>query len=147
MISYEDIFGKPDEKAMDAGVPDVSSGDGILRTWEQCQEWAEKIGCDIVEAKANQLFIDIDTEAQFAQFEFQLLKEHFYFTKITITPSKQGLPRRHIVIEMGKEYPLITRIALQAILGSDPTRELISIKRALEDESNVVIFFEKKATA
>jgi hypothetical protein len=29
-------------------------------------------------------------------------------------------------------------------MGSDPTRELISVRRAMDSEENVVIFFEKR---
>lgn len=36
---------------------------------------------------------------------------------------------------------------LQAVLGSDLKRELISWKRAQEGEKNVVIFFERKKDA
>jgi hypothetical protein len=39
---------------------------------------------------------------------------------------------------------LFVDIALQACLGSDLTRELLSVKRAGDGEENVVVFFEKK---
>jgi hypothetical protein len=145
---FEDVFGAfdPNTSTAEGPVNDVSSGDGIIRTTEQMQEWAERLHCKWIEAADNQLFIDIDTDLQFSVFETQvkLLKKHFYFKSVTVSPSKQGLPHRHIVIEMAHMYPLLTRIALQACLGSDPARELISIKRAIDGESNVVIFFEKK---
>ena len=73
-----------------------------------------------------------------------LLKKHFWFTGETTTPSGSGLPHRHVIITLGKPMDLLARIALQACMGSDPTRELLSVRRALDKEENVVIFFEKK---
>jgi hypothetical protein len=150
-ISHEDLFGSVDLSTItpDIFVPDASSGDGIIRTHEQCCEWARKLACTCKYAEPDELFIDIDTDRQFALFDAQvkLLKKHFWFKSVTTTPSKQGLPHRHIVVKMARAYDLMTRIALQACLGSDPMRELLSAKRAHEGEDNVVIFFEKEQNA
>jgi len=146
-MPFVDLFGKFDESQVMVGIPDASSGDGIIRTSDRCLEWAQSIGCTLKVALPNQLFVDLDTEAQWNLFQYQigLLKKHFYFRSWTVTPSKQGLPHRHVIVEMGMDYPLVTRIALQSVLGSDPTRELLSIRRALDEEENVVIFFEKES--
>lgn len=127
-------------------VPDASSGDGILRTKEQCAAWAQSVGCICVEASDKELFVDLDSDEQFKKFNEQigLLKKHFYFLSVDIQPSKSGLPHRHVKIQMAQAYPLLVRIALQACLGSDLTRELLSVRRALDLEDNVVIFFEKE---
>lgn len=109
-------------------------------------EWVEAIDCDVVEATDRQLFIDIDSDIQYQIYTrmLPLLKKHFYFKKVTERPSKQGLPHRHITIDMDDSYSLTERIALQACLGSDQTRELLSVRRSIDREENVVIFFEKK---
>lgn len=137
-------------------VPDASSGDGIIRTDQQMQEWAEICNCEVVKAKPNQLFIDIDTKAQYETFKlmFHLFDKHFFLIpyggyegkkqKWEEHPSKQGLPHRHIVVTLNGEQSLITRIAMQAVLSSDPMREMLSIRRALNCEENVVVFFEPK---
>ena len=142
-----ELFGTFDQEAATAMIPEAWSGDGLLRTKDQCDEWAAKLGCDVVVASDRQLFIDIDTDYQFELFNKQLslLKKHFYFGKVDIKPSKQGLPHRHITVNLYAPYSLIERIALQACMGSDPTRELISVRRAMDQEENVVIFFEKRA--
>lgn len=148
-IPHDELFGTFDPKLNDApiAVSDASSGDGIIRTDEQMNEWAEALDCTIRKANDYQLFIDIDTDHQFAIFERQLpiLEKHWptYLNWIA-TPSKQGLPHRHVVIRFAKALDLMTRIALQAAMGSDPTRELLSIRRALNKEENVVVFFEKR---
>jgi|SRR5580704_3831947 hypothetical protein len=144
---FEEVFGTCDMTTAEHGVPDASSGDGIIRTEEQCREWAESIGCDLIVATDTQLFIDIDTEAQFDVFKVNLLVlgKHFAVRRTSLTPSKQGLPHRHIVVDLHGAWPLMTRIAMQAALGSDPMRELLSIRRAVNEEENVVIFFEPRA--
>jgi hypothetical protein len=145
---FDELFGTFDESTIMGGfvVPDASSGEGILRSSQQCKEWADHLKCDVIEATDKQLFVDLDTETQFKLFEFQikLLKKHFYFLSYRVEPSKQGLPHRHVTVELADPYPLMTRIALQACLGSDPARELLSVRRAMDQEDNVVIFFEKK---
>lgn len=127
-------------------VPDASSGEGILRTPEQMREWADILSCDFIEATDKQLFVDLDTEEQYTLFQIQikLLKKHFYFKSYRVTESKQGIPHRHVVVEMAEAYPLINRIALQACLGSDSARELMSVRRCMNQEDEVVVFFEKK---
>jgi hypothetical protein len=143
--THEDLFGKVDLQAGGV-VPDASSSDGMLRTHAQCKEWAEKFNCDLLVAGDKQLFVDLDTDAAWALFNYQLkrLDKHFPFRSWTVSASKQGLPHRHVTIDLVDDYSLMTRIALQACLGSDPTRELISVKRALNDEENVVVFFEPR---
>lgn len=142
---FDRLFGTLDTKCSE-GVPDASSGDGVIRTWEQCQEWAESYNCIVKVAKDNELFIDIDTEERFNLFEAMqhILCKYFPVTGILISPSKQGLPHRHIVVTLDNDYGLGHRIALQAALGSDSMRELLSIRRACYQEENVVIFFEPK---
>lgn len=143
---FEDIFGSVDMPAINSGVPDVSSGDGVIRTYTQCCEWADKINCEVLVANDNQLFVDIDTEYQYETFKQQMRKFKYKFTCLDwkITPSKQGLPHRHVVVTLDRNYPLITRIAMQSCLGSDPMRELISLYRAERGDDNVVLLFEKR---
>lgn len=140
--------------------PDVSSGDGIVRTNEQMEEWAKQEGCDYIEATDSELFIDIDTKEQLATFWNNLNLAHRLFDhvpsdklgywgrqQIKITDSKQGGDHKHIRVKLWAPLDIKDRILLQACLGSDLKRELISWKRAQEGEKNVVIFFEKRPKA
>jgi hypothetical protein len=141
-IPFDDLFGTIDQTV---GCPDASSGDGIMRTNEQMKEFADQCGCTYREAKDNELFIDLDTEHAYRLYKMvlPLLAKHFPFKDQKITPSKQGLPHRHVVITLSQDYSVITRIGLQASLGSDPLRELLSLRRVENGEENVVVFFEK----
>lgn len=147
-------------KQIEAGVPEIWSGDGTLRTTEQCRQWAEALNCDILYPKANQLFIDIDGDESWKRFMFiwPYFAKHFYPAQYTATPSKSGLPRRHVVVNLGYDdkpdkYVILVRILMQSLLGSDPMRELISLRRTLdvvkshrvpEDAETIICFFEPK---
>lgn len=144
--SNDDIFSSSSSAPV---VPDVSSGDGIVRTFSQCQEWAEQVGCTLRIATDTELFIDIDTEDQYLQCQSMLgwlNGDHQIYHKWVVTPSKSGLPHRHVIATLREPRPLIERITLQAVCGSDPLREAISLKRARTGEENAVIFFEPKST-
>ncbi len=145
MIDVDDFWEKTTK--IEDIVPDVSSGDGIVRTFEQCTKWAEKENCTLRVASEDELFIDIDTEEQYSIFckmAGWYDSQHIIFYKWKVTPSKGGLPHRHIVVKLRQPASLLERVAMQATLGSDPMREAISIKRAKDGEENVVIFFEPK---
>lgn len=82
-----------------------------------------------VEPKADELQIDIDTEEQLELFwkQYAVLKREYNGTTIVRnTPSRNGLPGRHIIIRMDWDLEPWERIAWQAALGSDPMRELLS---------------------
>lgn len=133
-----------------AHVPEVWSGDGIVRTHEQCLAWAEALNCDIRFPQPDELFIDIDTEAAWHRFliTYECL-DKFIKCSCVITASKSGLPKRHVVVKLDKHYSITERIALQAIMGSDPMRELMSLKRVRDDENydTIICFFEPKVVA
>lgn len=130
-------------------IPEADSDDGVVRTDEQLRTWAEASGCEVEVATDRQLFIDIDTDEQLQIFNsnIDLVNKLFGYgtdkrMAITISSSKQGGEHKHIRIKLPGPRPLLERIALQACLGSDPKRELISIKRAQSGDTNVVVFFE-----
>lgn len=109
---------------------------------------AEKRGCVVVEPEANELFVDIDDEASLAVFYKQI--EIFSRGRprpipYRMTPSPSGEPHHfHIVVtwpeDVGDEYH---RLGLQAILGSDRTREALCWLRHENGDSPVTVFFEK----
>lgn len=133
--AYLDEKGKP-------FVAEIWSGDGILRTEEQCRAWADHLGCEVRYPTPSQLFVDIDNEQSWAMFQmvWGKLRRHLFslssckcFPGYTVSPSKSGGDRRHVVVEMGMELSEEVRIGLQAVLGSDPMREMISLVRNLRN--------------
>jgi hypothetical protein len=96
-----------------------------------------------------ELQIDIDNDVHYETFlrSSEILHremQEFGGIQIVETPSKSGMPCRHIRI--GVPFPLddFQRIAWQAALGSDPVRELLSCLRALRGDAHPTLLIEKK---
>ena len=84
----------------------------------------------IVFPKPNELQIDIDSEDAYQTYLRRIVafKAYYYNCSEIITPSKSGLPKRHITITVEgyrikykgiKTFSNLERVAWQAILGSD----------------------------
>lgn len=106
-----------------------------------------------VPARANELQIDIDSNAA-----LNLFRAHWHIfnsrmaayrkpitSLTTIEPSPSGKRGHwHITITFQRALDPTTRIALQAVLGSDRMRELLSLCRLLNGSPIPTLFFEVK---
>lgn len=104
------------------------------------------VDCFVVLANDYQLQLDLDTEESYLYFMQELRKlekDCDWHFKLHVSPSKSGLPKRHATLTSKKPMPIWQRIALQAVLGSDPMRELLNAKRVLLDDPFPVAFFEQ----
>ncbi len=113
---------------------------------EKANRMAEERGLVVVEPAPNQLFLDIDSKQGWVQFLEQVDRVRSMFPGLSATeaPSPSGKPwKRHVVVELPFKLTEIERIALQAILGSDPTREAMSWLRLQRKEATPTLFFEK----
>lgn len=99
-------------------------------------------------AALNELQIDIDCEADLTLFEgawknvsgLGLLRGATYSRR----PSPSGRAGRwHIEVRLAMPIDHESRIALQALLGSDRTREMLSWCRLQRGEALPVLFFER----
>lgn len=126
--------------------------DGFLRrTLAEAEVVAAAKGCVIRLPKTNELFLDIDSEAAAAESRrlIKVMYAHDQITADTWTPSPSGKPGRwHVVVvfhrEVRDEYE---RVMLQAVLGSDPMRELLSWRRlGLGVGADAVSLFFERAT-
>jgi|SRR5579885_3497909 hypothetical protein len=95
---------------------------------------------------SHELFVDIDNEHSFILFQYQFtLYTRFIDPEATyaVTPSKSGLPKRHIVVTSPQmEFSEFERVAYQAMLGSDRTRELLGAVQAANDDPHPTLFLE-----
>jgi hypothetical protein len=118
---------------------------------ETAETAAAKVNCKVVIPADNQLQLDIDTEEAYNLFlkrveEFQRIS--FLHVLVEDTPSKSGLPKRHITLTLFKsdEEPYFLdewqRITLQTILGSDLIRETLNTWRLIQGEKNPSRLFE-----
>lgn len=104
----------------------------------------EACGEKIIYPSEWELFIDIDTEEQFNKHE-QLWDMFLRFNAAqrTIYPSRNGLPGRHIIVSLARKVSDYERITLQACLGSDQVRELLSLQRLHNNDLPATLFIEK----
>ena len=107
---------------------------------------AEQEGKVVVLPKGNELFIDVDSEAHEQLFHANLTKinEHVGVKGWVSNTSPSGYPqRKHIVVELSRDVIPLERILIQAVLGSDLRRELLSYCRWTLNDPNPTLFFEK----
>lgn len=99
---------------------------------------------DVAIADDRTLQLDLDTQEAFDQFSRYTgrLNAHFGIESVRETTSRRG--NRHIYVTLKTSLPVPERIALQACLGSDPTREFLSLKRWLNNDANPILLFEVK---
>jgi len=111
-------------------------------------EEAEAIGGRVVLPEANELQIDIDSKVELDEFHKRLrrLENNVpnFRQSYLIYPSKSGNPNKfHITIPLQSDVTPWQRIALQACLGSDPIREILSAARLLKGDPYPTLFIEK----
>lgn len=107
---------------------------------------AKANGLEVIYTEPNKLLIDLDDEDAQARFQnmIDMLDDVYGFIHVETWQSKSRKPeKQHVVITMSRELSLPERIALQAIMGSDPRRELLSLARH-EDVDNPVVLFKPK---
>lgn len=104
---------------------------------------AKDYGLKVVLPAENELQLDIDTPEQMAQYEAQLpLLRNFMMVRET-KRTKSFSGNDHIYLACpGLTFTPSERIALQAALGSDPKRELLSMARAKFSNKPATLFFE-----
>lgn len=111
-------------------------------------EVAEALGVDCILPKGNELFIDLDCEAD-EKWMYEMLKvlhdNGYELTLDKITQSRGG--GKHAYLHWDEdEWTPLERVAMQACLGSDRKRELLSFLRiGLGDEKRPpTTFFEAR---
>jgi hypothetical protein len=100
--------------------------------------------CDVMWGNDHKLLIDIDSFDGMTTFEhnFSIMKEHIKVNGHQILRSKSG--KRHIIVDLESPLPIEQRILLQAALGSDPKRELLSYIGHTKGQGNAVVLFRPR---
>lgn len=114
----------------------------------QAKEQADDRGLEIRYPKPNELFVDIDNARDFTRFKdlVVMLDRMDRVKGWQDTPSASGGQHRHVVVTMQRDVTAFERIALQAMLGSDLKREMLSYERlATGSNPHPTVFFEPKA--
>lgn len=119
---------------------------------EEREKSALERGCSVVTPRPNELFLDIDTDEDLETFKGQISLLELYFEGDDIAwraaQSPSGRPGRyHVTVTVPRFVDEQERVALQACLGSDRKRELLSLKRIRQGHISPTCFFEKLAAA
>ncbi len=109
----------------------------VRQTNKYVNQQAKKLGVNAVFPRADELFIDLDEGMQLNAVTLEVMNDHNYITNELHTVSRNG--NQHVYYRLIKSFSVSDRIALQAALGSDPQKELLS---ALDSacECPVVLF-------
>lgn len=137
-----------------SGIIDELSKTGCVSFYDlhrEPEEVARNLNMQVVYPQNNQLQVDIDDEESYKLFceRFDNLSPFFGKENINIvdTPSKSGLPKRHITITVSNWYfTEVNRLLLQVLLGSDSNREWLGCLRVLDIGKSKTCFFEKGDT-
>lgn len=105
---------------------------------------AEEEGYVISYPEDDELQLDIDSARAMEVFEKQreILEKYFPFKEVFITPSERS-GHYHVRVKLDREIRGWERVALQACLGSDLRRELLSGIRLMTFTPDSILLFER----
>lgn len=114
---------------------------------ETARAKAERYGCDILYSTPRTLLLDIDSEDALERYytALHMLADNgvYIVESDNIFISRSG--KRHIVVTLkDRDYSLIERIMLQALLGSDINRELLTYIGSLHGQENPCLLFRPR---
>jgi hypothetical protein len=109
---------------------------------------AQMEGLEVVYPQPNELQIDIDNEHSFILFQnqLQIVQKFVGFCRVIEKPSKSGIMGKcHVTLVFDRTFTDLERIGLQAMLGSDRVRELLSYVQLQNGDEHPTLFLEKTA--
>lgn len=109
------------------------------------KKYAEANNLRLVVPEEDELQLDIDSDADFEIFKqhIAILQERSAY-QWKFKPSRSKPQGKHITVRLpGGKFTPLKRIALQAALGSDRKRELLSILDLENGDPMPTVFFEK----
>ncbi len=102
---------------------------------QQAIEDAEAEGTTVVKGTPTRLLLDIDSDEQWKHFQAMLPQVAFNLSRHVRTTIKKGVwwrsknKNRHVKLTLSKPLVVPWRVAIQALLGSDSRRELLTLCR------------------
>ena len=125
-------------------------------------DYAEENNLRVVLPASNEIQVDLDTPQQAAQFKqlWATLEGNGFILMVEESRSQSGNRHMHVRFALDNnpmadacsllsspKAETLVRIALQAIMGSDPVREFLGLRRFLEQTDRPPsLFFEVKET-
>lgn len=97
----------------------------FISTEEQA-ELAATRGCTVIAGDDHTLLIDLDDGASLNDRVLQIIHKRYHIESNAEYGSRNG-KGKHVIIQLGVAVDMVTRLALQAMLGSDAVREVLSL--------------------
>jgi hypothetical protein len=99
---------------------------------EDLEDLAKDSNCIVIYSEDNLLLLDLDNDESVKTFHRNIdtFRNNYSVKKINEWKSKSG--NLHVAIEMNDNIDFRERLLLQATLGSDPKKELLSLIRHRE---------------
>lgn len=107
---------------------------------------AAKLRCELVIGDAKTILLDLDTDEAKQTYHANLpvFKQQYVVESVERWPSKGG-HGEHVVLHLTEPIDdTPTRLLLQASLGSDPKRELLSLYRVKHNHPTPSVLFKPK---
>jgi hypothetical protein len=118
----------------------------IQRNAEEVHEVATSLGMEAFLPEPNEIQVDLDKDAKLHAGILQLLNDNGLPLSVGLTTiSKSG--NKHVYLTANRSLSDSERIILQACLGSDPVREVLSMIRIACGSTAPTALFEKKTQA
>lgn len=115
-----------------------------FKTTEDAAKHAESCGFEVVRGNERTLLLDIDSGEDFRKFEINrdLVDELVGIEDYTVWNSQSS--KHHVKLTLKKPLSIEIRLFLQACLGSDLKRELLTYKRILRGETEPSTLFRPR---
>jgi len=135
-------------------IPQEITSQGIIDNlmpdkFEATKLLAERLGFDVVMGHDNLLLLDLDDKAARSTFDHNLdvVKRIFGVEKIDAWVSKSGGDHQHVAVTLKQKATILERVAIQAALGSDPIREILTLVRLRNGVKEPSRLFRPKGVA
>lgn len=107
-------------------------------------ERAEALGVHVILPPPNVLTVDLDNDTSKAVYDenigILLNQEPEFVERTVVTTSRNG--NQHMYIQLNRVVTELERLGLQAMLGSDPKREILGHARLQHGIEPVSVMFE-----
>ena len=115
-----------------------------FKTSDDAAKHAESCGFEVVRGDEKTLLLDIDSGDDFHKFEVNrdLVDQLVGIEDYTVWNSQSS--KHHVKLKLKKPLSIELRLFLQACLGSDIKRELLTYKRVIEGESEPSMLFRPR---
>lgn len=115
---------------------------------EESIKKAEHFDCDVIRSDEYHLLLDLDSKEQQKHFDKMLksgaLQKFFPCKVVDFWQSKSGKGHKHVVLKLEKPLHPLQRLVLQAALGSDPNREILTLQRVLRGEEEPSLLYKPR---